>query len=244
MHAATIHRVNCHSSRLNHRTLYVAHSLWQQSHIVIIHHGQFAHAAPGPTEADAAHFFAEVVESTATIIIIAWRDQWLYRYTVAGFHIGNSRSHVGHNGAELMAENLRIGHTRVDVRRYRRDDRACDIFMQIRAANACHQRFNQHIVGAELLGGRWHILNANILRGVKSHGLHVACLPLFSHLYRILPVAFASILIKGGLPKSSKIIILIIFKDLSAWFFGRVASTNAIRQQHVTGDGDTNPKGK
>jgi hypothetical protein len=81
-------------------------------------------------------------------------------------------AHLDDPGGKFMAQNLRQGRIRIDVRRGRRNDRAGHIFVQVGPAYPADQRLNEDHVVTERAGWGWHILHADILFCIVAYGLH------------------------------------------------------------------------
>ena len=170
-HLGAIDAIERHRSRFDQRALLVGDVVGNQIGVVVVDDREFAHAAPGPAQPDAAHARAQMVEAAAAVVVVERHDERLDRDSVAfadPFHIAADLDDLG---GELMTENLRQHRAGEFVRCCRRHDRAAGEFVQVRAADAAGQRLDEHLRVAERVRRR-NVFNAHILLGVEPHRFH------------------------------------------------------------------------
>ena len=126
--------------RLDHRALLVRDIVGNAVGVVVVDDRQFAHAAPGPAETDAAHARAQMIEAATAVVIVERHHERLNGDAVAFAHAGHRTAGFHNFGGEFVAENLRQRRAGEFVRRLRRHDRAAREFMQVRAANPASER--------------------------------------------------------------------------------------------------------
>ena len=159
--------------RLDHRALLVRDVIGNRVCVVVIDDRQFAHAAPGPAQTDAAHARAQMIEAATAVVIVERHDERLNGDAVALAHAGHRTAGLQNLGREFVTENLRQHRAGEFVRGLWRYDRAAGEFMEVRAANPAGERAHQDLTVAHDIRRR-HIVDANIFLGVKPDGLHLS----------------------------------------------------------------------
>ena len=136
LNPASVDGIERDGGRLDHRRFLVTDGVRHLGGVVVVDDGKVGHAAPCPTQADAAHLLAEVIEPAPAVIVVHRHHERLHRNAVAAPHMRHVATNVENLGRELVAEDLRQGCRREDVRRGRRHDGAGDIFVEVSATNA------------------------------------------------------------------------------------------------------------
>ena len=174
-HLRAIDAIERHRGRFDERALLVGDVVGDQIGVVVVDDGEFAHAAPGPAQPDAAHARAQMVEAAAAVIVVERHHERLDRDSVAFADPSHIAADLDDLGGELVTENLRQHRAGEFVLRGGRHDRAAGEFVQVRAADAAGQRLDEHLRVAERVR-RWNVFNAHVLLGVEPHCFH-DCLP-------------------------------------------------------------------
>lgn len=76
-----------------------------------------------------------------------------------------------------MPQDLRVACPGEDVRLFRRHDRAGDVFVQVRAADAGDSRGDQYVIGKQPPGGFGHVFNPDVPGSVEPNCSHSVVLP-------------------------------------------------------------------
>src|ERR1700736_2996205 len=174
--SAAIHGIQGDSGWLDHRRFFIADRIRHLGGVVVIDDRELRHAAPCPAQSHTAHFLAEMIEASATVIVVHRHDERLNRNAVAAPEACDVLADLQDFGGEFVTKNLGECRGSEDMGRRRRDDRAGDVLVQVRSANARPQRFDQQLVWTEAF---WllDVFDADVLAAVVSNSFHRRELP-------------------------------------------------------------------